>query len=71
MDYLVAGVLIAWAFGVGVLVGIVMHLPATPPESCPVPLESEVVCGYVERDRPNHAGLYIRGTGCGPYGGDQ
>ena len=69
MGYLVAGLVAAWAFGVGVLVGIVMHLPMTPPTSCPVPDHSEVVCGYVSHEYPNHAGLYLRGTGCADYDG--
>ena len=66
MGYLVAGLVAAWAFGVGVLVGIVMHLPMTPPTSCPVPDHSEIVCGYVEREERGYYGT-MRPTGCAPY----
>ena len=68
MDNLVSVILVGALFGLcGFLLGA-MNTPEIPdPSPCPVSPESTVVCGYVERDRPNHAGLYIRGTGCGPY----
>lgn len=55
------------AFVAGVLVGLFMTIEIPEPAPCPVPDHSAFVCGYVIREHPNHAGQYIRGTGCAPY----
>lgn len=69
----------AVSFAAGLFVGSILLFclsvfATDPPDEikhCPVPPESEVVCGYVHDDNPNHAGLYLRGTGCAEYDGGE